>query len=102
MMEMAADLIQRRSEKFDASQFKNHYAEALRDLVKSKLAKGQTVPVDENQEPAGKVIDFMEALKRSVAGKRKVIDDGEPAPSKARRVRAPQPEPPKSKRSRSA
>ena len=68
MMEMAADLIKRRTETFDPSKYKNHYAAALRELVASKVTKGQTVAVEENAEPEGKVIDFMDALKRSVAG----------------------------------
>ena len=68
MMEMAADLIKRRTETFDPSKYKNHYAEALRQLVDSKLTKGQTVAVEENEEAPGKVIDFMDALKRSVSG----------------------------------
>ena len=69
MMDMASDLIQRRSEPFDASKFKNHYSEALKELVKRKVSKGQSVAVEENQEPTSKVIDFMEALKKSVADK---------------------------------
>ena len=68
MMEMAADLIERRTESFDPSKYKNHYAEALRKLVDSKLSKGQTVAVEENDEQSDKVIDFMDALKRSVSG----------------------------------
>ncbi len=67
MVQMAEDLIERRSEPFDAAKFRNHYAEALRDLVKAKLGRGETVPVEEQAEPGAKVLDFMEALKRSVA-----------------------------------
>ena len=67
MMEMAADLIERRTETFDPSKYKNHYAQALRELVDSKLTKGQIMAVEDDEQPAGKVIDFMDALKRSVA-----------------------------------
>ncbi len=67
LVQMAEDLIERRSEPFDAAKFRNHYAEALRDLVKAKLGRGETVPVEEQAEPGAKVLDFMEALKRSVA-----------------------------------
>jgi DNA end-binding protein Ku len=67
MVQMAEDLIERRSEPFDAAKFRNHYAEALRELVKAKLGRGETVPVEEQAEPGAKVLDFMEALKRSVA-----------------------------------
>ena len=37
-------------------------------LVDSKLSRGQTVAVEDNDEPSGKVIDFMDALKWYVAG----------------------------------
>ena len=93
MMEMAADLIKGRSETFDASQFKNHYAEALRALVKRKATEGKTVAVAETEEPESKVIDFMDALKRSVAGKA----SSEKAPAKSRE-RAQKPSPAKAKR----
>ena len=67
MMEMASELIDKRSGHFDPAKFKNHYADALRELVASKLAKGQSVPVAEGEDnTGGKVVDFMEALKRSL------------------------------------
>jgi DNA end-binding protein Ku len=76
MLKMAEELIKSRAGSFDPGQFKNHYAEALRDLVKQKLASGGSIPVEDEKEPGGgKVIDFMEALKRSLKG-------GEKAPEK--------------------
>jgi DNA end-binding protein Ku len=66
MLDMAKQLIDSRSHDFDPSGFKNHYAEALRDLVKRKVESGGKIAVDEEPEPKGKVIDFMEALKRSL------------------------------------
>jgi DNA end-binding protein Ku len=68
LIEMAKDLIEQRSAPFDASAYKNHYADALRQLVNSKLKGGKQVAVGEEEaEPAGgKVIDFTEALKRSL------------------------------------
>jgi len=67
MLDMAAQLIESRSQPFNPSEFKNHYAEALRDLVKRKVASGGSVPVDSETAPGAKVIDFMEALRRSLA-----------------------------------
>ncbi len=67
MLDMAAQLIEGRSQPFDPSSFKNHYADALRDLVKRKMASGGAVPVESEAAPGAKVIDFMEALKRSLA-----------------------------------
>jgi DNA end-binding protein Ku len=67
MMDMASDLIAKRSERFDPKKFKNRYADALRELVSSKVTKGESISVEESETPeGGKVIDFMEALKRSV------------------------------------
>jgi DNA end-binding protein Ku len=68
LIDMAKDLIEQRSAPFDAAAYKNHYAEALRQLVNSKLKGGKQVAVGEEEiEPAGgKVIDFTEALKRSL------------------------------------
>jgi DNA end-binding protein Ku len=68
LIHMAKDLIRQRSSPFDPTAFKNHYAEALRELVRSKVKGGKSVPVDEEEldEGRGKVIDFTEALKRSV------------------------------------
>ncbi|MFO1115258.1 MAG: Ku protein [Beijerinckiaceae bacterium] len=66
MISMAENLIQSRSEPFEPQKFKNHYAEALRDLVQTKLTKGGAVAVEETRTPGAKVLDFMEALRRSV------------------------------------
>lgn len=68
MLQMAEELIRSRSGEFDPTEFKNHYAEALRDLVKRKLESGDAVPVESETAPGAKVIDFMEALKRSLKG----------------------------------
>jgi DNA end-binding protein Ku len=83
MVQMAEDLIERRSGVFDPAQFRNHYAEALRDLVKAKLGRGETVPVEEQAEPGARVLDFMEALKRSVAA-----SGGEPPAEPPKKGRA--------------
>jgi DNA end-binding protein Ku len=69
MMEMAVELIEKRTEKFDPEKFKNKYVDALRAMIADKLKKGQTIAVDEEDiGDGGKVVDFMEALKKSVGG----------------------------------
>jgi DNA end-binding protein Ku len=83
MLDMAKQLIDSRSQDFDLSTFKNHYTEALRDLVKRKVESGGKVQVDEEAEPKGKVIDFMEALKRSLGGGKAPAEEApKPAPAK--------------------
>ena len=68
MIELAAQLIQKKTARFDASKFKDRYAEALRDLVEQK-AKGRKLVTAAEPEtrPGAKVIDLMQALKKSVA-----------------------------------
>ena len=71
LVSMAKDLIERRAEPFDPTQYKNHYSEALRELVRAKIKGGGTVPVDDSEEEQdrGKVVDFMDALKKSLGKK---------------------------------
>ena len=86
MVRMAEELIESRSDAFDPARFHNHYAEALRDLVKAKLGRGETVPVEKKAEAGAKVLDFMEALKRSVAAS--AAGDAPPEPPKKGRAPA--------------
>ncbi|MCB2055143.1 MAG: Ku protein [Geminicoccaceae bacterium] len=70
MLDLAKELIERKSAPFDAGRFKDHYAQALRELVQAKVKSEGGVAVDESGGPdyGGKVVDLMEALKKSVAG----------------------------------
>jgi DNA end-binding protein Ku len=67
LVNMAKQLIDERTRKFEPSDFKNHYSEALRALVKEKVEGGLSTEVaGGGDEPSGgTVIDFMEALRRS-------------------------------------
>lgn len=67
LVDMAKQLIDERTRKFNPADFKNHYAEALRKLVKEKVEGGLSTEVSggEEQPSGGTVIDFMEALRRS-------------------------------------
>ena len=68
MIDIAARIIEQKAGDFDPSGFKDHYEDALRDLIKAKQkAHGKTVAVDEPQE--AEVIDLMEALRRSLGQK---------------------------------
>jgi len=65
-LSLAEMLIKRKSAKFDASQFKDQYETALRELVDAKV---RNVPLPE-EEPApktAKVINLMDALRKSIA-----------------------------------
>jgi DNA end-binding protein Ku len=95
MLDLASMLIEKKTGKFDASEFHNRYIDALRDLIKAKQkAKGEKVIQDPDADappPKGSnVIDLMAALKKSLesggsTGAAKEKPKSKPAPrSKAR------------------
>jgi DNA end-binding protein Ku len=65
---LAKELIKRKTAKFDASKFVDGYEAAVKELVEAKL-KHAPIPRDEAPAPArGKVINLMDALRKSVKG----------------------------------
>jgi DNA end-binding protein Ku len=88
MLEMAENLIDARGETFESAKFKNHYAEALRDLVQKKLSTGQSIAVDQGEAPRANVLDFMDALKRSLASETAGTSKSAPAAPATKRRRA--------------
>jgi DNA end-binding protein Ku len=100
MLGMAEELIKSRSGPFDPTKFKNHYAEALRDLVKTKLSSGGSVPVEDDTDRGAKVIDFMQALKQSLkqgGGEKTEAAAPEKPPKKAGRTERKTPAKPAAK-----
>jgi DNA end-binding protein Ku len=78
MLDLAERLIDQKSGKFDPSEFRDRYQEAVIEMVKAKV-KGQE-PVLAKAPERGKVINLMDALKRS-------LDDAKPpAESKPRKA----------------
>jgi DNA end-binding protein Ku len=66
MVALATELINRKAAEFEPQKYRNHYVEALQELVKEK-AKGKTIVTTEEAEPArGTVINLMDALRKSV------------------------------------
>jgi DNA end-binding protein Ku len=65
-LELAEQLINSKTAKFDPAKFKDHYQAALRELVAAKL-HGRLAS-KEKEKPAGgaKIINLMDALKRSL------------------------------------
>jgi DNA end-binding protein Ku len=67
-LELAETLIKKRTAPFDPAKFKDGYEVALKELVEAKL-KHLPIPKDEAPAPArGKVINLMDALRKSVQG----------------------------------
>ena len=79
LLEVATALIDKKTDKFDAKVFKDHYQAALRELIARKLkSKGRKIEVaDEpkDRKQTGNVIDLMAALKKS-------LDSGARTPAK--------------------
>jgi DNA end-binding protein Ku len=64
MLDLAEKLIEQKSGKFDPSEFRDRYREAVLEMVKAKM-KGHAPVVAGAPEPA-KVINLMDALRRSL------------------------------------
>ncbi len=87
LLDLAETLIEKKSGAFDASDYRNHYVDAIERLVAKKAkAKGKRV-LEDVDEPAAidrgsNVIDLMAALKASVDGKKKPPAAAKKAPAK--------------------
>ncbi len=70
-LNLAKQLIDAYTQPFDLSAFKDHYEDALRELVEAKI---NNLPVAEEpvEKKQGKVIDLMEALRKSLMQKKPV------------------------------
>jgi DNA end-binding protein Ku len=65
LIELAEHLIEKKTKKFDPKAFHDSYEEALRELINAK-AHHRKVRTIEEPEKGAKVINLMDALKRSV------------------------------------
>jgi DNA end-binding protein Ku len=67
MLDLAEHILESKAGHFDPAKFKDEYELALRKLVQRKAA-GKKIEAPQPQEEGGKVIDLMEALRRSLHG----------------------------------
>lgn len=79
MIDLAEELIGRKSAKFDPTAFTDSYTAAVRELIQARLEDREPEEI-EAPEAGARVIDLMQALKRSVEGK------GAAKPSKRKRA----------------
>ena len=91
MLDLASMLIEKKTGKFDPSEFHNRYVDALKALIAEKQRRKGEKIIQEPEGPPPKgsnVIDLMAALKKSVesgGGGEKAKPKAKPAPrSKAR------------------
>lgn len=66
MLEIAMRLVKQKSGHFEPKEYKDRYEQRMRDLIQAKLKGVELEPLEEVEEP--KVVDLMEALKRSLEG----------------------------------
>lgn len=88
MVELATQLITKKSSTFAPEKYEDHYQTALKELVQAKLKGSKIIAPNEEARPKGSnVVDLMEALKRSVG------QTGKPAatPSKPKAARSKKP-----------
>ncbi|UXN71819.1 Ku protein [Devosia neptuniae] len=88
LLDVATALIEKKTDKFDAGVFKDHYQAALRELIARKLkSKGRKISTEdeprESRPAKSNVVDLMDALKSSLEGGKK-----KPSASKAARKKA--------------
>jgi DNA end-binding protein Ku len=65
MVEIASQIVERKSAAFDPHAFRDRYATALRELVQEK-AKGRPIEAPAGPTATAQVVDLMAALKRSL------------------------------------
>jgi DNA end-binding protein Ku len=66
-LELAEALIAKKSTKLDLSKFEDGYEVAVKELIEAKVNK-MPVPKDEGAAPSGKVVNLMDALRKSLGG----------------------------------
>ncbi len=66
-LELAESLIAKKSAKLDLSKFEDGYEVAVKELIDAKVNK-MPIPKDDVSEPKGKVINLMDALRKSLGG----------------------------------
>lgn len=77
MMDLAKELVERKTAPFEPEKFHDRYREALRELIERKRQGEAVVEPGERETRRGEnVVDLMDALKRSVADDAKAGGEG--------------------------
>ena len=66
-LKLIEQLIKQKKGEFKPETFHDHYREALRELIDAKIDNRE--PEYEEEAPQGKVVNLMDALKKSLSGK---------------------------------
>ena len=92
MLDLATQLIDRQTAKFDLSDMADRYEARLREVITAKL-KGRGLKPEAPAQEETNVVDLMAALKRSLA-RAADAPAAKPAPGKAKPVKPAKPKPP--------
>ena len=77
-LDLARELIKRRTATFDAGRFHDHYRDALQELIDARVEHRAPKPV-EAERPAARVVNLMDALRESL---RATEDAPKPKPTR--------------------
>jgi DNA end-binding protein Ku len=83
MMDLAKHIVETKSGHFKPQQFEDHYEHALQQLIEKK-AKGEKIEIPKEAPPA-KVVNLMDALRRSVQADKQTTRPARAAGKKARK-----------------
>jgi DNA end-binding protein Ku len=87
MLELASHIVETKSGHFNPEEFEDHYEDALKELLKKKQA-GEKIEAPKERAPS-KVINLMDALRRSVETERSgSVKRPAPAAKARRRISA--------------
>jgi DNA end-binding protein Ku len=78
MLDLATHIVESKAGHFKPEKFEDHYEDALKELLKKKQS-GQKIEAPRDREPS-KVVNLMDALRRSVETERGGGDRRKPAP----------------------
>ncbi|MGH8776887.1 MAG: Ku protein [Jiangellaceae bacterium] len=85
-MRMAESYIDAMAEEFEPTEFVDEYREALLEVVQAKVAGAEITKAPEAEPEEGKVVDLMEALRRSVAEAKKQRGEADEAERPAKKA----------------
>ena len=83
MVALATQLISQKSaDEWKPEKYRNHYIEAVRELIKEKAEGKAIMTAAEPAAPRGTVINLMDALRKSVSGDKQAKAPAKPAAKK--------------------
>jgi len=85
MMDLAKHIVETKTGHFEPEKFKDHYETALKELVEKKM-KGVKIEAPRERDEPTKVINLMDALRRSVRSEQQQTGRKQPAKRGRKRV----------------